>query len=187
MWPILQNHIPEAVEGYFEPFLGGGSILLNVLKLANAGSLNLSGPVVVNDSNTALINAFRTIKNNVEELVPYLAELFSNCTEEAFYQARTLFNLCKDSNTIQSAGLFVYLNRTCFRGLYRESMSGAYNVPYGNYKNPSFDARLLRELSVTFHTWDVLFENMDFKDFLSNGEGASSRIRLCTSTRLTTP
>lgn len=116
----IENFIPQTIENYYEPFLGGGSVFLY---LKSKGLLN--NKCYLSDSNADLINTYKTIKKNLPELLLALKE-FQN-TEDYYYSIR---NKSFDNN-IENAAKFIFLNRTSFNGIYRVNKNGIYNVPYG--------------------------------------------------------
>ena len=120
-----------------------------------AGGLGMTTSVLpprlwINDVNPRLINLYRCVKNNVNKVISHLCTLDN--TSDAFYKNRTAFNQAFSASTMDescfsNAALFLYLNKTCFRGLYRENGSGGFNVPYGNYKaQPHLKAPFLSNL-----------------------------------------
>ncbi len=124
---------------FIEPFVGSGAVLFWVLN--NFPNLKSA---VINDINKDLINSYKTIKENVTDLVLILKTFekeyhsLSEKTEEKkeyYYKKRELFNARKPEQTKQTA-LFIFLNRTCFNGLYRVNRKNGFNVPVGSYKNP---------------------------------------------------
>ncbi len=124
---------------YIEPFVGSGAVLFWVLN--NFPNLKYA---TINDINEDLINAYKTVKTNVAELISILVKfeqeyhLLADKLEqkkEYYYEKRTLFNTRKSSRVVQTA-LFIFLNRTCFNGLYRVNRKNEYNVPIGSYKKP---------------------------------------------------
>lgn len=124
---------------YIEPFVGGGAILFWMLE--NYPNLE---KVVINDINSDLTSTYKTIKENVNELIKVLKlweteyHKFEDLPEERkiyYYEKRELFNLRK-SDEITHSALFIFLNRTCFNGLYRVNQSNKFNVPIGSYKKP---------------------------------------------------
>ncbi len=124
---------------YIEPFIGSGAVLFWVLN--NFPNLK---HVVINDMNEDLTCAYKIIKNSVKELIPILKEwekeyhLIDDNLEhkkEYYYAKRTLFNT-RNSNTVRQTALFIFLNKTCFNGLYRVNKKNEYNVPIGSYKKP---------------------------------------------------
>ena len=122
---------------YIEPFVGGGAILFWILQEYP----NIKR-AIINDINAELICTYRVIQNNVNSLINKLAiiqnqyiSLDKEGRKEYFLEKRNLFNskLCSD---VETAALFVFLNRTCFNGLYRVNSKGNFNVPHGRYVNP---------------------------------------------------
>ncbi len=109
---------------YFEPFVGGGAVFFDIFPKK----------AVLSDMNFELIMAYNIIKKNVKKLIIKLKEHQRKNSKEYFLKIRKQ-NLNKLSN-ISIAARFIYLNRTCFNGLYRVNKSGEFNVPYGKYKNP---------------------------------------------------
>jgi len=139
----IENQLPEnVIENdftYIEPFVGSGAILFWMLeKFPNMER------AVINDINTDLTNCYISIKENVENLINILSDwqseyyfLSQNDTEkkEYYYAKRILFNSRTSNQTTQSA-LFIFLNRTCFNGLFRVNRKNEFNVPIGSYKKP---------------------------------------------------
>ncbi|MBF0223928.1 MAG: DNA adenine methylase [Desulfobacterales bacterium] len=124
---------------YIEPFVGSGAVLFWVLnKFPNLKN------AIINDINEDLINSYKTIKTNVSELIVLIKKLekeyhllADNLEEkkEYYYSKRNLFNTRNYDNITQTA-LFIFLNRTCFNGLYRVNRKNGFNVPIGSYKKP---------------------------------------------------
>ncbi len=131
---------PKEVKRYFEPFVGGGAVAFHVMKHYKPQEVYLS------DINEELTNCLNVIRNNVEELINDLIKLRKIHTKENYLKIRAedprlLSNLTR-------ATRFIYLNKTCFNGLYRVNSKGEFNVPMGRYKNPSIvNERELREIS----------------------------------------
>ena len=149
----IRAKYPENIIKYCEPFVGGGAVLLDVL--ANCQPKE----VLINDINAELINTYSQIKNNVDELIEMLSEMQAgfwaknNEERKTMYLAnRERFNDLKlngdERINLEKAVLFVFLNKTCFNGLYRVNRKGFFNVPMGAYKNPPIcDAENLRLIS----------------------------------------
>lgn len=121
--PHLSKYIPLKFGKYIEPFLGGGALFFFLQPSKS----------ILSDSNEELINCFKIVQNNVDQLIQIL-KTYKN-TEEFYYQIREQ-NINKLS-PIERAARFIFLNRTCYNGLYRVNKEGKFNVPYGNYKNPT--------------------------------------------------
>ena len=147
----IRKKYPAKIERYCEPFVGGGAVLLDVL--ANFQPKE----VLINDINPELTNTYIQIRDNAESVIAMLTEM-----QEAFwkmdnderkihyYSKRDRFNeLIKTSETsVEKAALFIFINKTCFNGLYRVNGKGLYNVPIGSYKKPPIcDAKNIRLIS----------------------------------------
>ncbi len=139
---IYPDELGKRITKYAEPFVGGGAVLFDILSNYKLDKL------YIGDLNAELINAYQIIKNDVQELITVLKRLskeyFSFCDEqkkEYYYSTRKRFNSLKlsqnDSHSIEKAALFIFLNKTCFNGLYRVNKKGLFNVPVGSYKNPT--------------------------------------------------
>jgi DNA adenine methylase len=129
----------SANKKYVEPFIGGGSVLIAVL------DRNLAHTAVAADANAVLISAYIAIRDDVDNFIAKLTALKADTSEAAYYRVRAEYN----SNPTPEA--LVYLNKTCFRGLYRTNQKGEFNVPFGNNKNPTiFDNDNLKKLSALF-------------------------------------
>lgn len=122
--PIL----PTKIDRYIDPFVGGGAVLFYVLKTYKPKE------VFIFDINEELINTYDVIKNDVENLIKELKKLTQLHSKENYYKIRS------ENPTLLSplkrASRFIYLNKTCFNGLYRVNSKGGFNVPMGKYKNP---------------------------------------------------
>ena len=125
MFELLKN-MPETYNRYFEPFIGGGALFFE-LQPQNG---------YISDMNEELINLYTVVRDDVYELIEDLNK--HKVSKEYFLKIRNLdrtekYNKLSD---IQKASRFIYLNRTCFNGMYRVNSQGQFNVPFGNYKNP---------------------------------------------------
>ncbi len=140
---VLKVNLPEGmgirITKYAEPFVGGGALLFALL---NTYSFE---EVYINDNNKELMNAFEVIKNNCGALVNELQvlqadyeKLTMNEQQAYYYEKREKFNqlTIEKRTAITKAALFIFLNKTCFNGLYRVNKAGKFNVPAGKYKNP---------------------------------------------------
>jgi DNA adenine methylase len=125
--PQITCLIPKFEGTYFEPFVGAGAILF---------SQSLQAPKTINDFNSELINVYATIQKDVEKLIDEL-QAFEN-TKECFLKvrARDREENFQTSSSVERAARFIFLNKTCFNGLYRVNSRGQFNVPYGQQKNP---------------------------------------------------
>ncbi|MDE5619788.1 MAG: DNA adenine methylase [Ruminococcus sp.] len=148
----------EEISTYCEPFLGGGAILFSIQP----------GVAYVNDINAGLMNVYNVIKHFPEALIAELSR-YEN-TAEFYYQIRGLDRNAERFaalSSVKQAARFIYLNKTCFNGLYRENCQGQFNVSYGKYKNPDFvNAEGIRAVSRYFNAADIYFTSMDFSEVL---------------------
>ena len=119
---VLLPNIPETYEYYYEPFLGGGSVLFNVCPKK----------ATVSDINLELVNTFQIIKTNVHELVE---DLKSHLNDSEYYYTIRSLDL-KSTSPLKRASRFIYLNKTCYNGLYRENKKGLFNAAFGRYESP---------------------------------------------------
>ncbi len=157
---ILPHNLEEAEHfTYIEPFVGGGAMLFHMLqKYTNIGR------VIINDINPNLITAYRVIRDTPERLITDLKmlqrEFRQNSNEEArkeyFLRIRKSYN--EDThNDVTNTAMFIFLNRTCFNGLYRVNSKGYFNVPFGKYTNPTIcDEELLLEDSQILQNVEIL-------------------------------
>lgn len=144
----LENGV---IEKYVEPFVGGGAVLIDILQKYDVKD------VYAFDINKDLINCYNVIKNDVETLIQELSKkeneyikLENNDRQTYFYDIRNEYNSYELETELSTkrASEFIFLNRTCFNGLYRVNKNGKFNVPCGKYKNPTIcDSKNLRNLS----------------------------------------
>ena len=116
--------VPEKYGTYIEPFMGGGALFFALTPKQ----------AIIADSNPELINMYREVANHVEDVIGYLHQ-YKN-TKEDFYSVRKLDWLKLPK--AEAAARMIYLNKTCFNGLYRVNKKGQFNVPYGKYENPKY-------------------------------------------------
>jgi len=126
----LENNFPKQFDAYHEPFLGGGAVMFNLL------SKKPKLPCNVSDFNADLILAYVTIRDKVGKLIESLEDHSKNYQKnstEYYYQVRTQ----EPKQQIEKVSRLIFLNRTCFNGLYRVNKKGKFNVPLGRYTNPN--------------------------------------------------
>lgn len=153
--PVIEENLPiealrnRQIKKYVEPFVGSGAVLFYII--SNYPEIK---EFFINDINMELINLYKVIKTDVESLISYLEKLEANFIPKDvedrkiyYYEKRKEFNLLIQKNSpcenINKAALFIFLNRTCFNGLYRVNRKGEFNVPMGQYKNPTICNREL--------------------------------------------
>lgn len=154
--PEIEKYIPNKFSTYYEPFLGGGAVLFHLQP----------SKAVVNDVNQELINLYQVIKDNVEELIKEL-EKHKN-EQDYFYEIRELDRDKEkyDSLTnIEKASRIIYLNKTCYNGLFRVNQQGEFNTPFGKYKNPNIvNEATLRAVNIYFNKANITFKSGDFEE-----------------------
>ena len=151
------DNFPKEINNYYELFLGGGSVLIALLEMQKTNKIKINGLINAYDVNPILICMFINIRDNPKELYKYIKKLLYHFNmisinnggdrkiksinqitskENFYYWLRYKFNkLIKKEKSIRVSAIFIFLNKTCFRGVYREGPNG-FNVPYGNYNNP---------------------------------------------------
>jgi len=185
---------PSEMNNYHEPFVGGGAVLLALLSLQKEGKVTVRGKIYAYDINPILINLYKWVQTNPDGLhrklskymdvydglngtvinrKPKSIEEAMTSKESYFYWVRELFNKSNKS-TLDCAAMFMYINKTCFRGMYREGPSG-YNVPYGHYKKtPSVislselreTSRLLQGVVFCTQSYSKTLRNIASDDFV---------------------
>lgn len=152
--PLIPKH-----STYVEPFVGGAAVLFELQPTK----------AVINDYNHELINVYNIIKSNPEELIQSLEKHKELNTKDYFYEIRSLDRdpLFDTLTDIEKAARIIYLNKTCFNGLYRVNLSGQFNTPYGKYKNPNIvNASTIRAVSKYFNKGTIKIISGDYKDSL---------------------
>lgn len=157
LMPAIKELIPKNYTNYYEPFIGGGAVLFD-LQPKNA---------VINDFNEELINVYQTIKDKPEELI---SDLKTHKNEsDYFYNLRALDRDDSFDNisSIKKASRVIYLNKTCYNGLYRVNSSGEFNSPFGRYKNPNIvNETTIRAVSKYLNTNNITILSRDFEEAL---------------------
>lgn len=170
----LDSHLPRQLDGrpftYIEPFVGGGAMLFHMLQTHPE-----IGHVIINDLNPHLMTAYRTIKDNPMELIERLSELANHYfllekeeEKKVFYlEMRKIFNE-EILDDVDRTKYLIFLNRTCFNGLYRENSKGKFNVPFGRNAHPTICNKetILADSEILNRT-DVTILNGDFADTIS--------------------
>lgn len=164
--PKILVHLPKNFRElkYFEPFIGGGAVLFH-LQPKNA---------VLNDFNKELINVYRVVKNNLDDLIIDLKK--HKNTSEYFYKIRGLDRteeFCELSD-VQRASRIIYLNKTCFNGLYRVNNAGEFNAPFGRYKNPNIvNEPTLKAVNKFLNNNNIEIYNKDYSDIIDQVDSNS--------------
>lgn len=155
--PQIRERMPKKYEDYYEPFVGGGAVIFDLLP-ANA---------LINDINKALINTYRQIRDIPEKFIADVNRLDKEMPEDGrayYYSLRELYNdkLMKSEYDLELASLFVFINKHCFNGLYRVNGKGLFNVPYNNSRRASIDEEAIMEISK--YLKDVKIVDGDFEE-----------------------
>lgn len=155
--PQIRERMPKKYEDYYEPFVGGGAVIFDLLP-ANA---------LINDINKALINTYRQIRDIPEKFIADVNRLDKEMPEDGrayYYSLRELYNdkLMKSEYDLELASLFVFINKHCFNGLYRVNGKGLFNVPYNNSRRTSIDEEAIMEISK--YLKDVKIVDGDFEE-----------------------
>lgn len=153
--PEIVQVLPSAINkmNYVEPFIGGGAILFHLQPQK----------AIINDFNTELINVYKVIKNDVEALINDLAQHKND--EDYYYHIRALDRNDSFTNIsdVQRASRIIYLNKTCYNGLYRVNNSGEFNTPFGRYKNPNIvNEPTLRAVSTYLNSNNISLNSGDY-------------------------
>ena len=151
--------LPKRISSYCEPFLGGGALLFFVQPKK----------AIVNDLNQDLMTVYKVIRDDIDSLLESLKKHENN--SEYFYSLRDLdrnkdvYNSLSD---VEIASRLIYLNKTCFNGLFRVNSMGEFNTPFGYYKNPNIvNEPVLRAVNKYFNTSNITFYSEDFSDTLN--------------------
>lgn len=155
--------LPARFTTYCEPFMGGGALLF-ALRPSKA---------IVNDLNHELMMVYQTIRDDVDSLIADLSK--HQNTPDYFYAVRDL-DRDKDAysklTNVQKASRLLYLNKTCYNGLFRVNSAGEFNAPYGYYTNPNIvNEPVLKAVSSYFNTADITFNSKDFEEVLDDLKG----------------
>ncbi|HET6591173.1 MAG TPA: Dam family site-specific DNA-(adenine-N6)-methyltransferase [Candidatus Nitrosocosmicus sp.] len=152
---LLDKLSPDNIDKYYEPFLGSGAFFYHLIQTRKQFKAILS------DSNPQLINTYRVVRDNVQELV----EILKNHQKNYYEKREKYYYLIRDNhsnngdnkyNNIEMAGKFIFLNKTCYNGLYRVNKIGNFNVPHGRYFNPKIcNKEKLMECSRLLNLADV--------------------------------
>ena len=152
--PYILPRLPEKIRTYYEPFIGGGAVFF---ALANEGRFESA---ILGDRNPALVEAYRTVKNRVEDLIEVLGGHQEHAKDEEYYYE---MRASEPDDPVERVARLLFLNKTCFNGLYRVNRKGKFNVPFGRYKNPRvLNETRLRAASFALRNTTIL--NSDFEN-----------------------
>jgi DNA adenine methylase len=157
--PAILNHLPTDIHKfkYIEPFIGGGAVLF-YLQPKNA---------IINDINSELINVYEVIKNDVDNLIFDLRKHINEA--DYFYKIRGIDRTInyKTLTTVERASRIIYLNKTCYNGLYRVNNAGEFNAPFGRYKNPNIvNEPTLKAVNKYLNDNNIQLHSCDYSEIL---------------------
>ena len=153
--------IPKTFTTYVEPFVGGGAVLFDIQPKK----------AIINDFNHELINIYKIIRDNPNDLISALQEHERLNSEEYFYKIRALDRTEQydEISDVEKAARIIYLNKTCYNGLFRVNQAGQFNSPYGKYKNPNIvNMPVVLAMSKYFNESNVKIIDGDYKTILKN-------------------
>lgn len=161
--PQIRERMPEKYNDYYEPFVGGGAVIFDLLP-ANA---------LINDINKALINTYRTICNESDAFLKEVNRLDNDMWEDGkkyYYSIRQHYNdkLMRSEYDVELAALFVFINKHCFNGLYRVNGKGLFNVPYNNSRRVSVDEDVI--IATSEYLRGVTIIDGDFEQACKNAK-----------------
>jgi DNA adenine methylase len=156
--PKIREHLPPKKKiqtGYYEPFLGGGAVLFDIQP----------EKAIVNDINLEIVNVYKVIRDNPDALINALSKHKNDA--DYYYKLREYDRNSKFSSLseVQRAARILFLNKTCYNGLFRVNSSGQFNVPFGRYSNPNIiNEPVIRGVHNYLKTAEIEFRNGDFED-----------------------
>jgi DNA adenine methylase len=161
--PILRQHIPSNYKTYFEPFIGAGAFLFDLQPKK----------AIINDANKELVNCYKVIRDNPEELLTITSGHQQKNSKAYFYELRELDRkpIFDSLSNIEKAARIIYLNKTCFNGLFRVNSQGQFNVPYGDHKNPIVaEEVIIKAISKYLNQNKIQILNLDFEASVSEAK-----------------
>lgn len=161
--PTISQYYPPKYNNYFEPFVGGGAVMFDLMP----------STVTINDFNEQLTNVYKVVKNNVDSLIEQLKVHQIHNSKDYFYQIRETDRNGKieQMTDVEKAARLIYLNKTCFNGLFRVNSKNQFNVPYANNKNPNIvNEETLRMDSSYFNETDINILTGDFEQAVAEAQ-----------------
>ncbi len=158
--PQISELVPK-MKTYYEPFIGAGAVLFHLQP----------NKMVINDTNAELINCYNVIKNNLNELIEDLNNYKNE--KDYFYSIRELDRMpaYQKLSDVERSSRIIYLNKTCYNGLFRVNSQGQFNTPFGRYTNPKIlDETVLKAVNKYLNSSDVTILNSDFEEAVSTAK-----------------
>jgi DNA adenine methylase len=186
---------PKEINNYHELFLGGGSVLIGLLEMQKNNMIKINGTINAYDINETLISMYKNIQKEPRKIMSYIKKLINfinnipvekgprnikhkndiKSKESFYYWLRYKYNKYSqnEKNSYKGSAIFIFLNKTCFRGLYREGPNG-FNVPYGHYNNPEVlnkehlmnISELIKNVNFIHSDFEKSFANINMNDFI---------------------
>jgi len=164
--PVIKKYIPRKYTQYHEPFVGAGAILFSLQPARS----------IINDTNPELINCYEVIRDYPNELLSLCVHHEKNNSKEYYYKLRSQdrYDKFQELSPIERAARIIYLNKTCFNGLFRVNSQGQFNVPYGDYVNPTIaDPAIVNAVSAFLNQRSVKICRGDFSEAVSTAKKGS--------------
>ena len=158
----IKNHLPKDYSTYYEPFFGGGAVLFTIQPRR----------AIISDINKDLILTYNVVKNNSTQLIESLKK--HENTSEYFYELRDKdrdSSEYQNMSDVEKASRLIYLNKTCYNGLFRVNSLGHFNTPFANYKNPNIvNEDMIKNVSAYFNQSVIKILNLDFERTVRNAQ-----------------
>lgn len=169
--PQLKTYTPKKYNTFYEPFVGGGALFFYCMP----------AKAFINDINKTLMGAYKNVRDNPEQLIDCLSKMqknyYSNGKEtrkQVYYEARHKFNTINNPEKVEKSCLLIFLNKTCYNGMYRENSQGEFNVPFGDYKQPLIcdertilsDSKVLQQTNITSTSFEDAVSTAQEEDFV---------------------
>lgn len=165
----FEQYIPDKIDRYFEPMVGSGAVFFYVQKRHKPKYS------MIFDINKDLINLYTHVRDDTDQLIPILKEhkmSHNKNPKKYYYEMRDKFNKTKDP--LEKSALLIYLNKTCYNGLYRVNSKGGFNVPFGRYKNPAIlqeeklraASKLLKNVEIKKMSFNKILDFVKDDDFV---------------------
>lgn len=161
--PVIKTYLPAQYQEYYEPFVGAGAVFLALQPHKST----------INDTNSELVNCYQVIKERPQALLDLCQQHQANNSKEYYYQLR---QQDRQPDFLQRSGVeraarIIYLNKTCFNGLYRVNRQGQFNVPYGKYKQPTIaNPQVIKAIATYLNRAQVEILNTDFERAVSSAQ-----------------
>lgn len=162
----FKKFFPEKFKGYLEPFVGSGAVFFYIKQKYTPKK------IIISDNNEDLINAYIVVRDHLEELIGLLKKHKRNHSKEYYYKIREMD--VDNLSNVEKAARFLYLNKTCYNGLYRVNSKGKFNVPFGRYKKPNIvneenlkrAHKLLQGVEIKHQSYEKVLDDAEVEDFI---------------------